>query len=528
MIQTSIANPPDHPNDALSELREIASEQGWARIERIAEALLDKATQTILLVATGPGVDTSSWHSYLATRTPTMQVEFGPVEQLAADPAVSWGANKLAIVLGCDRLIHAGLHDAIDEITAGRPPDSWVLIYVGAESLEGEADLEVVERGAKLLSDECHPHLVLTPRVTNPPPDHLADRLTEDSRRIEDWLAPPLFNPAVLANWHLTRLLDQTESEVRAHPHPSAAQDSRPALEAMRRSLTRSRQRLAERLEADFRQLRDQVDRDLDHLGVALRRSLTAELDSVLSRTQARGDVIATLEAAVTDRVHTTVGRFAKDCVLRVESRRRELLEDGQQLLRGIDWDLLEDGSRYPDEILMPLTEASLEISSELTGGTPRGWAATLEAPNEIGAVILAASGGALSAWASTFLGLTPLLIALSSATGALAMGWLHTLRRHGGRKRALTAAIEQQIHPILSRLRHEIRGTIQNLRRQIEAELARRWRDLESQIRKEPSVPHKPVEVEIVRQRLGAIRRYALEFGASPRTIHEEPIRES
>ncbi|MDY7095681.1 MAG: hypothetical protein SX243_22120 [Acidobacteriota bacterium] len=516
--------------DGLGELRRLAAEEGWNDLEELAAGLLDPPATADVCIACGPAVDGAAWRSRRSQKLSASSSSVASLDELAQDPAAAWGASKLVILLSCGRLVDAALRAAVEELTVGRPAESWALVYDGAETLEDAGDLDIVERGARQLSPEAHPHLSAAGAGEDSLPEFLAQRLAQDEERLEKWLKGAGADPAALDAWRLRRLLERAEQEVAGDPapvvpqkpsasHPGAGEAEDRSLSSLRRSLQRSRRRLAERLDVDFRQLRDEVDRALNDLDRDLGTELEDELEGLLDRKSATAEEI---EAAVEGRMREAVGRLAETCAERVEKRRRELLDDGRQLLRDVRWNLIEDGDGYPEELLAPLasvrwSEDDLGLDGRLPADPRRDRASASAPSDDLATLLLVASGGAVSAWFSTFLGFAPLLIALSSASGAFGVGWLQRFRRRSGRKQLVVEEAVGQVHVALGRLRDELRRALHDLHGEIRSELNRRWRELEQRLEaSEASAPSATTSAatsgatgtQAISERLAGIRR--------------------
>src|SRR5437868_6165084 len=92
---------------ALVETRTLAQARGWDRVAEAADALLASQPENALLLATPPDIDVGGLPRWIAETAPGVEIAKAGTEELAANPLLSSGVDRLIVVFECGKLMTA-------------------------------------------------------------------------------------------------------------------------------------------------------------------------------------------------------------------------------------------------------------------------------------------------------------------------------------------------------------------------------------------------------------------------------------
>src|ERR1700722_17488611 len=127
----------------LTQLGAIASERHWAEATEFI-SLLPAANQ--VLIEQAGDVNAAPLADWIAALLPGVPVTTVPLEATAGVPGTGLSADKIVAVFRCGQFLTPASVDAARQIMA-RPPGSYIVVFVGAEVIQGPEDLRIVERG---------------------------------------------------------------------------------------------------------------------------------------------------------------------------------------------------------------------------------------------------------------------------------------------------------------------------------------------------------------------------------------------
>jgi hypothetical protein len=129
----------------LTLTRSMAAERGWVQVGDFLAGLPVEGDDSVA-VFEGEGVDATSLADWIAAVVGGAQVSARPLEPLRDDPAVALAANRVVMAFECGRLLKVEEVDAATQILS-RPPESYAIVYVGAEAIRDLDELNLIERG---------------------------------------------------------------------------------------------------------------------------------------------------------------------------------------------------------------------------------------------------------------------------------------------------------------------------------------------------------------------------------------------
>ena len=399
----------------LDEVRVIASRRGWDDVEALTSALVSADASAILL-AVPKGVNAEPLRRWIEEAAPGERVATVALEGLIDDPVPALTVDRLVTVVECGRLVEPAAAQAVAEAFFPRPPGSFAIVLVGAERIETEEDLKLVERMAwRLLVPEqaggtatgdllAHGCMLWS---SGDPPAFLEGRVRRDRQALDGWLREPARAGDEL---DLRRILQAVElAEQRTYDEAPAAEPVASDLQARRYRRTREelselRRRLARRLDADAASLERQLVASLQGLEQDLLNGLKPRLAQRLKA--GSGDT----RQVLADYVSEGIQRWQREATELLRSRYAEIESETDALFKGIDWaavnEVTADAShgRYPDALLQDLlTSPEFRLVNQVSpGGTAPS---TRQGKDAVVVVRMVVAGSIVMAAAALLLG---------------------------------------------------------------------------------------------------------------------------
>jgi hypothetical protein len=365
----------------LTDLRSLAEQRGWSPVAGLAGDLLAEKAGSAVLVAAAAEVETAAFERWLAANLPGARVTAVRLEDLAEDPAPALKAEKCIALFECGRLVEAGEVEAIAGAFFGRPAGSYAIVLAGAELIDDEEELDLVQKGVwRLLvpgpkpdwgkQDLLEHHCYLW--SAGEPHAFLRLRVQRDVQSLGEWLRAPLADADGLAREGALYALDLADEQLRrgereGHEAPPVHQQR--IVEALE-TLSELRRRLVRRLDADAASIERQLTASLQTLEQDLLHDLRPHLQGVHRHSSFQAD---DLRQALTRFISDGVGRWQEGAQELIVARSGEIVAEVESLLTGMDWAVVnelapaEGKEPYPRALLDGLT-SSPEFQS-LNGG---------------------------------------------------------------------------------------------------------------------------------------------------------------
>jgi hypothetical protein len=470
----------------LTLTRSMAAERGWVQVGDFLAGLPVEGDDSVA-VFEGEGVDATSLADWIAAVVGGAQVSARPLEPLRDDPAVALAANRVVMAFECGRLLKAEEVDAATQILS-RPPESYAIVYVGAEAIRDLDELNLIERGIWQTlvgepgvrwggQDLAERRCLLWSQAEAA--DAIAGRIARDGRLLQEWLRSPLTASEELASLRADHALHLAEQEIAArgsdvragNPAAGAAR-----LQAVRLSLETLHRRLLQRLDDDAVSVERQVTSSLELLEQDLLRDVRIRLERKGNRLSRDDDVRQDVLAAIRDGID---GWRAKTAAT-IMRRARQSHDESTELLDDVDWDLVNAVSAahgdasYPDVIIerirtpaeVTLTIGELAGPDLPTSSTPGGRGPALR-------IVGCGAGLAIVAAVFTPLGIGPVVSV--GAMGAVGGGLANRYVVGASERRAATdyaqAAVSRVISSMLTTVREQLREATTAVRRTVAAD---------------------------------------------------------
>ncbi len=359
---------------ALVETRTLAQDRGWERVAAAADAVLTSRPENALMLATPPGIEVGGLPRWIAETAPVLEIAKTSTEEIAANPLLSGEGERLVVVFECGKLVTADAVDVVQDICFSRPQGSYAIVLRGAENLESEEDLNLVERGVfrlfvpepkgdwqgqDLLQSACY----LWSDVQSPA--FIAARLDRDKDALAAWLRRPIRHGDALAIQQALVTLEMADVEISQAPAPDAGQQPVPPtrLYATLNELTDVRQRLFARIDAEAPSIERQLTASLKTLEQDLLQGVHAYMAARLPHFDPSRDE-ARLTSVVTEYVASGSQAWKAKAESILAVRSEELQSDTDLILSDLDWKLVNAASQaaggaadYPGTLLENLAQ---------------------------------------------------------------------------------------------------------------------------------------------------------------------------
>jgi len=432
----------------LAQVASIAAERNWSAVTEFVSSLSD-ADQILLLEADDASAEPLA--DWIASQLPGTSVTIASLEA-ASDPGAGLQADRVVVAFRCGQfLTPAGVEGARQVMT--RPAGSYVIVFVGAEVIQGPEDERIVERGIwqSLVGDpdirwdgqDLAEHGCLL-WGTPAPSSYSSGRVGRDQASLEEWLrasdaggaaqaaqTPQAAQAAqtALAAQRADHALELAEHEVALAAEADRAR-ARSAdyakLHEAKEAVSGLRSQVLKRLDADAAQLDEEIAVSLHDL----RGRLLRDLDQRLGR---RGDERWTdeeLRKEIEDVLRQGMALWRAEVLGIVAKRWGHADDAAEKLLRSVDWNHVnavaaDTGRDYPGAILAhirALGDADLAV-----GDLPRtGSQPSLPSADPRGTVVrVTASGAALAVVAALITGPAFVPVVAAGAAGAAGAGFL-------------------------------------------------------------------------------------------------------
>ena len=353
---------------ALVETRTLAQARGWDRAAAAADAVLASQPKNALLLATAPEIEVGGLPRWIAETAPALEIAKTGTEALAANPMCAGEVERLVVVFECGKLMTAAAVDVVQQICFSRPEGSYAIVLRGAENLESDEELDLLERGVfrllvpepkgdwhgqDLLQSACYLWSDGAAR------DFLAARLGRDRNALAAWLRRATEHGDALAiqqALNTLQMADREISPVRAAEQPVLSPGR---LYAALNDLTEVRSRLFARIDAEAPSIERQLIASLQTLEQDLLQGLHAYLAPRLPQFDPGRDE-SRLNAIVTEYIASAARAWKGNAETILATRSGELQSDTDAILHGLDWAVVNAAAG----------EAPLRASVLRTGGT--------------------------------------------------------------------------------------------------------------------------------------------------------------
>lgn len=382
---------------------------------------------------------------WIASQLPGTSVTVASLEA-ASEPGAGLQADRVVVAFRCGQfLTPAGVEAARQVMT--RPAGTYVIVFVGAEVIQGPDDERIVERGIwqslvgepdirwngqDLAERGCL--LWGTPEASS----FSSGRVGRDQAALEDWLRASDAGGAgdagdaggaALAAQRADHALQLAEYEVAlaAEADRARARSADNArLHAAKEAVTGLRSQVLKRLDADAAQLDEEIAVSLHDL----RGRLLRDLDQRFGR---RGDERWTdqeLRQEIEDVLRQGMALWRAEVLGIVAKRWGHADDAAEKLLRSVDWNHVnsvaaDTGRDYPGAILAhirALGDADLAVGEAPRGGPQP----SLPPADPRGTVVrVTASGAALAVVAALITGPAFVPVVAAGAAGAAGAGFL-------------------------------------------------------------------------------------------------------
>jgi hypothetical protein len=519
----------------LSLTRSMAAEREWTQVGDFLSGLPAEYDDGILLLE-GEGVGAESLTDWIAAATHGAPISTGPLEALTANPAAALAANRVVMVFRCGRLLTAEGVDAATEVLS-RPPESYAIVFVGAEAIRDLSELNLIERGIWQAlvgepgvrwagQDLAELRCLLWSEAEAA--EVVAGRIARDRALLEEWLRAPVASSHELAVLRADHALQLAEQEIAAGSSDGNAEE--PAvrgarLRAARVSLEALHRRLLRRLDDDTASLERQVTSSLELLQQNLLRNVKAQLEREGNRLRLDDEMRQEVHAVIR---HGLEG-WRADTEADLLRRARQTGDETSDLFDGVDWGLVNDVSpargvgSYPGVILEHVrTLGMVDIPVDEPTAGP-----SLLAPSAAGTwapvLRIAACGAAFAAVAAVLTAPAIVPVVAAGALGAVGGGLVNRYLGTASTRRAAMdyaqAAVSRAIGGALATVRGQLREATMPARRAVAAD----FRDIENALHKaalqelastatmaepRPAAANRPAEDYSDRARLAALRQ--------------------
>jgi hypothetical protein len=417
----------------LTQVASIAAERNWSAVTEFASSLSD-ASQILLLEA--DDVDAGPLADSIASQLPGTPVTVASLE-VASAPGAGLEANRVVVGFRCGQfLTPAGVEAARQVMT--RPADSYRIVFVGAEVIQGPEDERIVDRGiwqslagepdVRWSGQDLAGHGCLL-WGTPEPSSFASGRVGRDRAALDEWLRAGDAGGLTLTAQRADHALGLAEHEAAAAAEDDRARERSADSARLRRAqegVAELRSQVVKRLDSDAAQLDEELAASLHQLRGRLLRELDRRLrmhgDERWTDEELRNEIEGVLRQGMALWRAELLGIVAK--------RWGHADDAAASLLRGVDWTTVnaavaDGGPRYPDAIIdhiRALTDADLAVD-DVPGGRRQP---SLPPADPRGTVVrVSASGVAIAVVAALVAGPALVPVVTAGAAGAAGAGFL-------------------------------------------------------------------------------------------------------
>jgi len=468
----------------LSDLRSLATRRGWSEVGAAIDEVERGQASSRIVVAAANAVDASRFQAWVADSMPGSRIEFCRLESLATDPLPALAADKAVAIFECGRLLEAEEVDAVIQAFFSRPPASYAIVLDGADRIANEAETNMVERGAwRLLVPDPKPDWAGQDLLEHycylwtagPTAEFLSPRVRRDREALAAWLAAPAEPGRDLERQRALYAIELADEQRAARERPVKPDASVRAQQIFktREAMMELRRRLLRRLDADMSSMERQLAASLQTLQQDLLEGLGPCLRKTLPRTGSFSE--DGLRRVLSEYISEGASRWKHETEHLLLSRKQEVRSDAEELLRSIDWSLINqvaskpgDLRQYPDALLR---EWAVEAAGEYPFPADERGADDVDPPalRRIWAlpnVLRIAAVGAVALVVKGLFSLVPAGVVAAALAAAIAKGHveqnLREAETHG------QAVIKAIIRTAISSAREETRQAIQPIRQRL------------------------------------------------------------
>jgi len=462
----------------LTQVGSIAAERDWVTVKDFIVSL--SASDDILLLE-AEGIDAGELADSIAATSTGFTVTIGSLEDSADNPGASLYADRVVVAFRCGEFLTYGGIEAAQQLML-RPPESYVIVFLGAELIRSPDDLNLIERGiwqslagdpdVRWAGQDLAERRCLLWGTTEPG-SFTAERIARERGAFERWLRTPLAVSDTLEAQRADYALRLAERETALAAEAAAVyrtQDESARLRSTQNSLQELRSRVLKRLDAETAHLDQEITSSLEHLRGRLQHEIRGRIGL-------RGDGLWSEEELgreIEGVVRRGMDVWLAEILAIIDERWSRPNDATVRLLSEIDWDLINSVSKklavtYPDVILghlRALGDTDLVIDKVRTStGTPG-----LPEPDGKATILwVTASGAALAAVAAIVAG--PVLIPVATAGAVGAVGGRLVDRHLGARSNhqaaesLARAAVDLAVNGALDAARVQVRGAARSVR---------------------------------------------------------------
>lgn len=358
----------------FSDLRLLAHRKGWDTLDKLTEELQSNRFSLTILIVSSEGVESTSFCRWIKETTTGYEVieSASPLERLMEDPYSSIAANKVLALFECGRLLTADAVNALASIFFVRPSASYAVVYVGAEQIEDDEDLDLIERGAwRLLTPEqkapSGKQDLLEHRVylwsDSEPKEFLKNRILHDQEALTTWLCEPILCQGELERYQILSLINLAEDKLvtQTITKPAVLEVSLDRLIDTDKLLADYHTRLVGRIKTDLVSVEGQLTTSLKTLEQDLLHEVGSPLHEWIKEQSSQIDE-GSVKSWVTDYIVRGIDQWKHRMSDLIDSRQTEIISDAQDLLEDVNWALVNETakqygefSKYPEVLFKPI-----------------------------------------------------------------------------------------------------------------------------------------------------------------------------
>ncbi|NJL32785.1 MAG: hypothetical protein HC893_01660 [Chloroflexaceae bacterium] len=357
----------------LSEVNDVARQQNWAEVTNVVDTLLHAPHPCSMLVVTSIA-EVTSFQTWLAEVAPQEQVHVVSFDQLASDHLLFVRVPRVLAIFECGRLVEPAVVDLLTTLFFRRPPGSYAMVLVNAESISSPQDMESVERiawGALVSGHKAQwerknlneQNVYLWSKDT--PANWLIDRLRQHETALKAWLQTRVGQNELMQYQALYAIeLALTEAHRTSQSAATPIVDPAQSLYQTRSKIRDLHNRLAHRLDGGAETTKRLLQTSLD----SLRSKLLRELHPFLRDSLSQGNFD---DEQLVGYLARRAERWQREAFEKLESYETEKREDAGTLFEDIDWtrinQLVTEENQlgtYPENFLRALVPARRPTST--------------------------------------------------------------------------------------------------------------------------------------------------------------------